>query len=334
MENANQLLEQWIKLQQNTFDTLLGQAKKMQSIFEPATPLESTPFAQWFGSAQSLFADGLNNEASRDLWAKSLSSHDALMQLYRLWEPILAATQKDLLDPEALRSMMSEDAVKRLIDQFLQIDPDLLRSTQSQLDQYQQFFEQYGKPWLAQMQKKPGNAANGQDAAMAQFSAMLQMLNSQAGKLFSTPAVGKDREQVERWSRFGKALTGYAEKTAEYQQLMHETGQDAMRILTQRLYEKQSAGEAITAFEQFFSLWIEIFEQRYNQLFRGKAFSQKRNAMTDAGFEVRRQYQALLETQLKDFPVARRSEMDELYKIIYDLRKQVKSLESRIKESS
>jgi polyhydroxyalkanoate synthesis regulator phasin len=39
-----------------------------------------------------------------------------------------------------------------------------------------------------------------------------------------------------------------------------------------------------------------------------------------------------MEIQLADLPIALRSEMDDLYKIIYELRKQVKKLESQMKE--
>ena len=41
-----------------------------------------------------------------------------------------------------------------------------------------------------------------------------------------------------------------------------------------------------------------------------------------------------METQLADLPIALRSEMDDLYKIIYELRKQVKQLESQMKEAA
>ena len=54
--------------------------------------------------------------------------------------------------------------------------------------------------------------------------------------------------------------------------------------------------------------------------------------MTDAGFKARKLYNEIIENQLVDLPIALRSEMDEVYKLIYDLRKQVKSLESQIQK--
>ncbi len=54
--------------------------------------------------------------------------------------------------------------------------------------------------------------------------------------------------------------------------------------------------------------------------------------MTEAGFSARKLYNEIVEYELAGFPSARRSEMDEVYKLVYDLRKQVKSMESQIQE--
>ena len=79
-------------------------------------------------------------------------------------------------------------------------------------------------------------------------------------------------------------------------------------------------------------MWIDTNEKAFNKLFQTKAFSQKRNALTEAGFSTRKLYNQIVENQLAELPIARRSEMDEVYKIIYELRKQVKILESQIQD--
>jgi len=122
------------------------------------------------------------------------------------------------------------------------------------------------------------------------------------------------------------------QKNIEYQQLMQVTGQEGMQTVVKALASKIEAGEKFEKFDEFFSLWIDINEKAFNKLFQSKVFSDKRNAMTDAGFNARKLYNEIVESQLVDLPIVRRSEMDEVYKIIYDLRKQVKGLESQIQE--
>ncbi len=49
---------------------------------------------------------------------------------------------------------------------------------------------------------------------------------------------------------------------------------------------------------------------------------------------VRKHFFKLMELYLYDFPIALRTEMDDLYKTIYDLKKKVKVLEKQIKSLS
>jgi hypothetical protein len=170
------------------------------------------------------------------------------------------------------------------------------------------------------------------DALLQQMHAAYAMFEKSTGKLFSVPALGKDREKMELMSKFGKSLSSFAAKNIDYQQLLQLTGNDAMQAVVKTLAKKIEAGEKFEKFDEFFSLWIDVNEKSFNVLFQSALFSEKRNAMTEAGFNARKLYNEILESQLADLPIARRSEMDEVYKLIYDLRKHVKSLESQIQE--
>jgi hypothetical protein len=170
------------------------------------------------------------------------------------------------------------------------------------------------------------------EALILQMQAAYALFENTTGKIFSTPAVGKDREKMELMSRCAKAMSTFAANNIEYQQMMQVTGQEAMQAVVKTLAEKIEAGEKFEKFDEFFALWIDVNEKTFNKLFQTQAFSEKRNAMTEAGFNARKLYNELVENQLADFPIARRSEMDEVYKLVYDLRKQVKSMETQIQE--
>ena len=137
---------------------------------------------------------------------------------------------------------------------------------------------------------------------------------------------------MELLSQCAKAMSAFAANNIEYHKLMQATGQEAMQDVVNAIAEKFRAGEKIEKFDEFFALWIDTNEKAFNKLFQTEAFSQKRNALTEAGFSARKHYNQIVENQLVELPIARRSEMDEVYKIIYELRKQVKSLESQVLE--
>ena len=52
----------------------------------------------------------------------------------------------------------------------------------------------------------------------------------------------------------------------------------------------------------------------------------------EASLNVRKHFFKLMELYLYDFPIALRSEMDDLYKTVYEMKKKVKSLEKQLGE--
>jgi class III poly(R)-hydroxyalkanoic acid synthase PhaE subunit len=152
------------------------------------------------------------------------------------------------------------------------------------------------------------------------------------GKILSVPTLGKDREKMALFSKYTKALTTFSSRHQEYYQLMQTTGYEGNQAVIKALAEKVEAGEKFEKFDDFFALWISTNEKVFFKLFQSKEFNERRNAMTAAGFNARKLYNEIIEGQLSDLPIARRSEMNEVYKIIYDLRKQVKSLQSQIQD--
>ena len=74
----------------------------------------------------------------------------------------------------------------------------------------------------------------------------------------------------------------------------------------------------------------QVNEKNYQALFQTEEFSKMQGELLEADLKVRNQFSKLMELYLDDFPVALRSEMDDLYKTIYELKKKVKSLEKQV----
>ena len=67
------------------------------------------------------------------------------------------------------------------------------------------------------------------EAWLIQMKAMYGIFENATGKVFSAPAVGKDREKMELLSKCAKAMSPFAANNIEYQQMMQITGQEAMQ---------------------------------------------------------------------------------------------------------
>jgi hypothetical protein len=333
-----------MKTQQQAFTALRDQAVQMQSYFQNTSTATDNPFANWTKTAFQAFPMGADADLAKDTFSKTLYGNDAMQKLYELWQPMLNAIRNKTIDPKSYADLADPAKIKELFEKLFSFDLDAMTQLQKQTAQYADIYQQFGKPWsdvwTNTAKSQASNFMQGKyaqndfqpEALVLQMQAAYTMLENATGKIFSTPAVGKDREKMELMSKCAKAMSNFAAKNIEYQQMMQMTGQEAMQVVVKTLAEKIEAGEKFEKFDEFFALWIDTNEKTFNKLFQTKTFSQKRNAMTDAGFSARKLYNEIIENELAGFPIARRSEMDEVYKLVYDLRKQVKSMESQIQE--
>jgi len=335
VEIPNDYFDSWIKTQQQAFSSLRDQALQMQSFFSNSGATSDNPFTNWAKSAFQAFPMGADANLTKDTFSKTLYGNEAMQKLYELWQPMLNAIKNKTIDPNNYTDLTDPAKIKQLFNKLFSFDLDAMSQLQKQTAQYADAYQQFGKPWVDAAKSKSSNFTQNDfqpEALILQMQAAYAMFENTTGKIFSTPAVGKDREKMELMSKCAKAMSNFAANNIEYQKMMQVTGQEAMQTVVKILAEKLEAGEKFEKFDEFFALWIDTNEKTFNKLFQTKAFSQKRNAMTEAGFNARKLYNEIIENELAGFPIARRSEMDEVYKLVYDLRKQVKSMESQIQE--
>ena len=338
VEIPNDYIDSWMKTQQQAFATLRDQALQMQSYFQNNSAATDNPFTNWTKASFQAFPMGADADLTKDIFSKTLYGNDAMQKLYELWQPMLNAMRDKSINPNNYSDLTDPAKIKQVIDKLFNFDLDAMTQLQKQTAQYTNLYQQFGKPWTDAAKNQSSNFMQGNftqadmqpEALMVQMKAMYGMFENATGKLFSAPAVGKDREKMELLSKCAKAMSSFAANNIEYQQMMQSTGQEAMQEVVKELAKKVEAGEKFDEFDEFFALWIDTNEKTFYKLFQTKAFSQKRNALTDAGFNARKLYNEIIERELVELPIARRSEMDEVYKIVYDLRKQIKGLESQI----
>lgn len=338
MENTNEYFDAWMKAQTQAFATLREQGERMMSFYQNAPASMGNPFDAWRDAALKAFSG--NGSALQSTLYKTFGSSDAIHKLYEIWQPMLQAMQSQAFNAEAYKNFVDPSKIKQVVDQLFNFDLGAITQMQEQAAQFMASYQQFSKPWneaiTANMSALPQMAEGNPQALFKMFQNMSHAFNSRAGQVFNAPKVGKDREKIELMSRFIESLSAYAACNIEYQQMMYKTGAEAMQEVMRQLVAKVQSGELASekaqGFDAFFELWIDVNESTFNKFFQTAEFSRLRDAVTDAGFATRKHYFALMEIQLADLPIALRSEMDDLYKIIYDLRKQVKKLESQMKE--
>jgi class III poly(R)-hydroxyalkanoic acid synthase PhaE subunit len=153
------------------------------------------------------------------------------------------------------------------------------------------------------------------------------------GYTFPFPAVGKDRERNELISGSFDDLTTFVAKSAEYQQELISANQRAVQNILSSI-AKQAGQNESKSFLDVFDMWLEENEKEYQKLAKTKKFSKLQGQMLAASIDVKQRLSQMVELALEDYPVVVRSEMDDLYKTVYGLKKRVKELEKQLKASA
>jgi polyhydroxyalkanoate synthase subunit PhaE len=340
VESTNEYFDAWLKSQTQAFNALHEQGERMMSFYKATPDGMQNPFDVWRDAALKAFSTGADSNAFLGMMDKTFGSTDAVKHLYDIWFNMQKTMQNQTFKTDDYKNFTNPDKIKQLVDQLFNFDLGAITQMQEQAAQFATSFQHFSKPWneatAANMKMMPQAAEGKPQVLLKMFENMSHAFNSRAGQVFNAPKVGKDREKAELLSRFVESLSTYATCNIEYQQQMYKTGAEAMQDVLTQLAAKVQSGEKTDqeaqGFDAFFDLWISVNEQTFNKFFQTEEFSRLRNAVTDSGFTTRKYYFALMEIQLADLPVALRSEMDDLYKIIYELRKQVKKLESQMKE--
>jgi class III poly(R)-hydroxyalkanoic acid synthase PhaE subunit len=329
MDKAYDFFDTWLKSQEKSISNWIETSKKMQqSLYGFGVP---------GGEKVKETMSAINETAT-----KLFSSSNAYVKLSEIWLTLIKAIQEragnvdfseDLFDPAKYKDVMdsifglrSPEAMTGLYDQAIKL-----------LQTYSTSATGFAGPWTEAMQKNmklmPQFVEGRPEAFMHIFHNMFNAFDSTFGKVFHVPAVGKDRGKITLLLRAFDDLAVHMAKNIEYQHVLYITGMTAMEKVIETLAGKIKSGEEIKSFDEFFDLWIDINEKTYLDLFHTEEFSKLQGELSEATLTVRKHLFKLMELYLYDFPIALRSEMDDLYKTIYDLKKKVNGLEKHMKVS-
>lgn len=351
MDNAYNYFDAWHKTQESLFDGFIETTKRTQQFFlgqqnsvgSKGIGGFNAPYSYW-NNAMLDFLSGVSteNKTIADGLSKMLGGSSAYLKLYEVWQPLLKALSEKSISPEAFHTLLAPAQYKELIDKVFGFDTEtvknLIEQASNLLELYTGYAQKFGQPWAEatglNLGTLPQFAAGHPEAFLKIFHSLFKALDSTIGRAFHVPPVGKDREVVEVFLRGLDDLSIYAAKNLEYQHKIYTTGLVALEKVVESLADKVKTGEEIKQFDEFFDIWVDVNEQAYFQLFQTEEFALIQAEVLDAGLNVRKHFFKIMEMQLEDLPVVLRSEMDDLYKTVYELKKKVKKLEKQIKEES
>ncbi len=149
-------------------------------------------------------------------------------------------------------------------------------------------------------------------------------------QLFRAPNIGMNRELADKLSKNMDKFMDYMNVLSEFSATIYRVGTESMETLLQKYQEMIEQDAQPKTFKEFYELWWKTSEEAYQQLFGTEDFAKLLSQVVDAGVVFKKNQDSLLEEFFKQMPVPLKSEMNDLYKTLYDLKKEVRNLKRRI----
>lgn len=352
MESAKDFFNNWHKSQERHVEDLMETMRKLQQDFwglgvSGGSTLDAGGFQNIYTSWTTAMLNALGDMGTEkmsiinDTLFRTLSSSNAYLKLYEIWLPLFSAIQDKTVNPDSYKDLTDPAKYKEVLDKIFGFYPDAISGFSSQAAKLMETFagsaQEFMKPWAEATEKSfktfPQFMEGHPESGMNIFHNMFNAFDGTIGRIFHVPQVGKDREKMELLLRSFDDLSVYLAKSTAYQHMMYVTGLTTIEKVTATIAEKIKSGEEIKNFDDFFNLWTDVNEKTYYALFQTEDFSKMQGELLEAALNVRKHFFKLMELHLYDLPIALRSEMDDLYKTIYELKKKVKSLEKQFTEA-
>jgi hypothetical protein len=103
-----------------------------------------------------------------------------------------------------------------------------------------------------------------------------------------------------------------------------------MDQLAENILGKIQNGTDVNSMMALYQEWLNISDKVFVSLFESDEYSKLMAEVSSLQLKLRKDIEDQLEKYMVGIPVATRSEMDELYKTIYELKKQVRQLEKML----
>ena len=330
----------------NLFNAMSNFGKKSSETndqFQTAYSNWNTLFESWTKSLNTT-VESLNSTFpkafSPELFQNTMNTNTLFLKLQNFYQPYFNAIKggnfsadsiKTLFDPaqykkiteETFSSFFKGQNLNTLIETNTKLIHDFFQKQQNTTKEYKEF-------WNVFTEKFPTIISTD----FGKFNDTFKNINGSYKDLFE-PALklisnAKEKENIELAVESLDKSTTYSIKLAQIQYLLNKTGQSVAEEVGKLMVEKSKNFELTNSFQTFFNDWVAINEKHYTQLYATKEFSKLKAELTTLSLDVKKNIEQQFENRIEHLPLVVKSELNELYQTIHDLKKTIKALESKV----
>lgn len=349
------LFNQWMNTQQDLFKNFLETYQKMAgngmtqmkdfSSMNGMSQDWNQLYTQWTEAMQNSFRNMqgmMSQNVGKDAFSGMLGNMDQFHRFSEMWSPIFKAMQENVFQPSMFNQLFKQDVWKNYMSQMFNLSPEWMKNINSQWNDGQKNWMNQTMDLMAQGMKNANDTFSGmnQFKVPAMFDQMLNAYKDVYGMmekaaapmaLLVNPSPAKD--MAEASARIQHLMVTFQVRNAQMMYHIQETGQKVNEEMMNNWMEKMKEGNFPKSMMDAYTEWLSLSDKLFVKLFESDEYSKLQAELSSTGMKLKKEMDLQIEKSMAHIPVITRSEMDDFYKTVYDLKKRVRDLE-REKEAA
>ena len=315
----------------NVMDSFKTQNENFTGFFNQYQELMKNSFGQ--------LTENLQSAGSKDAFSNMMNVSSGFTKFNEMWLPFWKSIQDKSFNAEEFKKNFNFDAYKDLMNNYFGFNSDDSRQYfQQATEMFQNSFKDFagqGRNAYQQTQEafqnmNPFGGQNIFENAANVYTNMQQTFANAVSPLAKMATPNQYTKSAGDWSAILDKTAIYNIKNAEMQYMVYQQGQKVVDSLVDNIISKMENGVEINNITALYQEWLNIGDKVYVELFESDDYSQLMAEVSAMQLKLRKDFDLQSEKMLAGFPVATKSELDELYKTIYELKKEVRQLEKML----
>lgn len=221
--------------------------------------------------------------------------------------------------------------------QILQFPQVMQKAFQDSDELWRLYREQWkglAQPWAESIRQTPwhfGRASTGNGSALMELPNLYwDAYENTFGRFLQSPSLGLTREINEDILKGFDAWLDYRRASFEHQVTLGETWVQAFEKFMLQRVKLAEEGETVPSVKKLLFVWVDVVDQVFTDVFRSKEYIRIQGDLVNTATAYRLREREIVDAFLKASHFASRSELDEAYRRIYELRKDMKELKKSL----
>ncbi len=273
--------------------------------------------------------------AAKDLLEKMMQANTYYLNVYKFWKELEDTHIKPISDEvKKYASTLAEKYDVMFKDMVL---PMLPQEFQSFAKDPFELFKAYAKtngnffePWTSNAKQLRDLFVEGVLTDKTKLGEFFELWRAQFDRTFGaillSPSLGINKELIEQQSKAFDTYVDMVLLSTDFTSRIFAVQNENLDDMIKKYLEMAEQGTQPKTFNEFYTYWSNELEGVFDSYFATPEYAKMLGQLSSAAMDYKIEMQKLVERYLSDTPIVTRSEIDSLYKTIYELKKELKAM--------